>query len=288
MDALPYELVRAIAAHYALAHGPTALMATFGVSRALRAVARDVFRADSRAWIVTESRDDLVACACLCAVRLDARGIWAESAAHIPRTVRELCVRRFDCAALVPTPLTALSVCASGAGMLTLEPLIVHNLLGLRALSLSSCPSLVDVEPLAGLTALTDLSLGECWALRSIGALRCLTSLVSLDVSFARIERTPELGTRLTSLRLYGCRHLECIASLARLENLVDIDVSMCSRIADATPLSALTKLRRIRLMFCSPAVRAWGIARDLLLSDARESLRSPNEDSIGREFGAR
>jgi hypothetical protein len=265
MDCLPYELLRAIAAHYARAHGPTELMANFGVSRALRAVARDFFSSDRRAWLVTASHDDLVACARLGAVRLDARGIWPESAAHIPRTVRELCVRRLDCAARVPTPLTSLTVGANGAGMLTLEPLIVHNLLGLRTLSLWSCPSLLDVEPLARLTALTDLSLGECWAMHSIGALRCLTNLVSLDVRFARIERTPELGTRLTRLTLYGCRHLECIASLARLENLVDIDVSMCSRITDATPLSALAKLTRIRIMFCSPAVRAWGIARELL-----------------------
>ena len=267
MDALPFELVRAIAAHFARTCGPTALVAHFGVSRKLRAAARECFWADPRAWYVTRTHDDLVACARLGPVRLDARGIWPDSAAHIPVTVRELCLRRFECAAAsgFSAPLTALTICANGAAMLTLAPLVAPPFLALRTLSITSCPNLRDVNPIVGLSALTDLALRECWALRNLDALRYLPNLSALDVSFARIERTPELSTRLTTLRLHGCRYLESIASLAALHNLADIDLSMCSRIADAAPLSALTKLTRIRLMFCSPAIRAWGIARELL-----------------------
>ena len=53
----------------------------------------------------------------------------------------------------------------------------------LTSLDLSECEDLVDVAPLASLTALTSLDLHDCSSLVGVAPLASLTALTSLDLN---------------------------------------------------------------------------------------------------------
>jgi hypothetical protein len=168
--------------------------------------------------------------------RLDARGAPPRDSAHIPCSVEELRVSRYESVlGLSHLRLASLEVdvtAASGPPMLTTHAFA--GMTDLRALTITSCPTLGDIGTLAALTNLTSLSLRECWSLRSLDAIRSLTRLESLDVTFAtQIEDLPPLPPSLRRVRLYGLRNLAHIEPLSHLPRLVDVDISMCPRIAD-------------------------------------------------------
>ncbi len=127
--------------------------------------------------------------------------------------------------------------------------------LGCKALDLSSCPTLQNVDGLKGLTALTRLDLGACYKLQNVDGLKDLTALTSLDFSSCyNLQNVDGLQglTALTSLDLSDCANLQNVDVLKGLTALTSLDLENCANLQNIDGLKGLPQLREVGLRRCT------------------------------------
>lgn len=103
------------------------------------------------------------------------------------------------------------------------------DLVSLRALSLTSCPSLVDLEALGSMPSLEQLQFHSC---RGVTSLEPMASLISLK--YLKLEQSGRVGS------------VRPLQGLKRLEELYLIGITVED--GDLSPLLSLPSLRRVAL----------------------------------------
>jgi len=117
------------------------------------------------------------------------------------------------------------------------------------ALDLSGCSELMDLGPLAGLTALQSLDITFCEGITDLGPLAGLTALQSLELTSCKgiTDLGPLAGlTALQSLELTSCKGITDLGPLGGLTTLQSLELTSCKGITDLGPLAGLTALQKL------------------------------------------
>lgn len=146
--------------------------------------------------------------------------------------------------------------------------------------------SIVDLEPIRNLKALTHLELGSSPQLSSIAPIEELDQLVSfgLQGKFNNISKLDSIGSlvNLRGLSLCGLDyHVQCFETLAPLSNLANlVYLSLVNIKTLDSDLKPLAKFRQLRY-FCITGFSRWPLSDYQYVREKLTELESPTLDAV-------